>query len=1678
MNQRILLLSAFFLASQWVLSGQNYIMNGTPINDCNGFFLDSGGGNGAYGPNENFTTTICPDLSTGTHIRLNFSGVDVAGGDFLCFFDGPDATAPPLGCSNEYLPGAPFIIQATAANPSGCLTVTFTSDASGQGAGWAAAIECIPACQIITAVLNSVLVNSVLITDLTDTTYIDICPGDQVTFSGNGLYPQNGVLYNHSDFTSSFEWTFGDGATGLGLNTSRIYNEPGGYIVQLTITDQFGCTNTNYLSQRVRVATLPEFSLSQDWDNTICVGDTIAIGATVNADSSSSVLTVLPPTEGSFISAGVRSDSLPLPDGTGAAYTSSVFFSQFSPGQVLTDINDLLGICVNMEHSYLRDLEISISCPDGTSVTLHNFAGQTGGEVFLGEPFEADEGFNPPIPGVGFDYCWVPGAPNPTWIQYANMFAPQTLPAGDYSSFQPLTNLLGCPLNGEWTITVNDLWAVDNGYIFSLSVNFDPDIYPALEVFTPNYIDWEWDSIPSITYFSQDSIQASPANAGVAAYSFFIYDDFGCTWETSVPVTILPFTHPDCYNCLDNINPVPDTTVCPGDPVTLDIGVAPQAPAVTFEAYENYSFGFANHPHTNPFLSRINVNSIIPTVITNPVQDIASVCFDLNTNFLSDIIVRLQAPNGVVMELTSNNGGSSDFYTNTCFTPTSIVPITAGVTPFTGNYQPEGAWATLNGAPINGEWRLQVSDGAGLSFFGTFNWWSITFNTQNNINYSWTPNNTLSCTDCPDPVAAPLASTSYFAQSIDSYSCLSYDTIQVLVSPPIPAPVVACDASQAGEAFFSWTQVDTFIQYEVNVNNQGWEPANGPLSHLVTGLPNGALATIQVRVVNDGSFCDALIGFSDCITCTVDVTVVSSSPVLCAGECNGSVQLLGVGGLPPFTFTVMSVDGTYSQTQAANGLFSNLCPGAHIGIVEDVGGCLDTVAFVIGDATPLSLSVVETESVSCFGDNDGVATAIPSGGTGVYSYIWSDPIAQILPSAILLFAGPVSVTVTDGNGCQITGSTVIQQPQELTLTPSSAPVLCFGGATGSGQVSVSGGTYPYSYLWNNPAGTTDSIVANLPAGVYAVEVTDANGCETSATINVTQPAAALTASAVQIDTSCFGLNQGQAQVVASGGTGGPNYAYAWSNGGSSATAGDLAPQNYTVTVTDVNGCQASASVLIAQYQVMQIAVIFSPVSCFGSMDGELAVTAVSGGSNSGILTYSWSSDPNLNSEVISGLAGGQTYGVTVTDDQGCSASQSVALSEPSPMSIQLNAQDALCFGDATGSATVSSVLNATGPVTYEWGPGANSQTTQTALNLEAGSFTVTVTDILGCTASGAIQVNQPPPLNAAFAVSPNPCFGFQTGAASATASGGVGGYQYAWSNGANGMAISALASGWYELTLTDANGCTLVDSVEVTQPDPISPTLTIQNVSCSGGRNGRISAAVEGGTGPFLYSLNGETYTGSSTLVGLYAGDYTLFIRDANGCIWIDDLEVLEPLPLELTILQAPEVTINLGETITLGAFTENNQGPAVITWSAPYDGTLSCLVCDETVSNTENTITYQAFAIDSAGCRAEASVIVRVNKERIILVPTGFSPNGDGVNDRLLVHGQEGTIITTFRIFDRWGELVFEALNFPANDPGIGWDGVFKGQLMNSGAFLWQVDALFIDGHRQSFKGTTTIVR
>jgi len=323
------------------------------------------------------------------------------------------------------------------------------------------------------------------------------------------------------------------------------------------------------------------------------------------------------------------------------------------------------------------------------------------------------------------------------------------------------------------------------------------------------------------------------------------------------------------------------------------------------------------------------------------------------------------------------------------------------------------------------------------------------------------------------------------------------------------------------------------------------------------------------------------------------------------------------------------------------------------------------------------------------------------------------------------------------------------------------------------------------------------------------------------------------------------------------------------------------------------------------------------------------------------------------------------------------------------------------------------------------------------------------------------------------------CFGESTGSIKATSLGGVGPYQVVWETSTTGNDVSGLAAGLYRLTVTDANGCTLSTQEGVREPaQPLTGTATMIEPSCYGGYDGRVLLTGLGGTKPYRYALNDKPYNGSTVQIGITAGEYLPQLIDANNCpLTLAPLVVTQPDPI--TVDLGPDIQIELGEDTPLQAVVLGARGNVEYSWTPADSEWLSCMDCrNPSVYNLVFTRYFTLVVKDSAGCRANDQIRVSIEKNRKVFVPTGFSPNGDFNNDLLLVHGQTGYKALDFKVFDRWGELVFELKDFAVNDDTQGWDGTFRGQNCEVGVYVWVLEVEFNDGVREVFKGNTTLIR
>ena len=1561
-------LLAFILLIPVLLSGQNYVMNGTPITDCTGTFYDPGGSAGNYGNNQNFSTTICSDGGGGTHIRLSFSGADLAPGDVLCFYDGTSAAAPLLSCAADYPVGQPFVVQATATNPSGCLTVVFQSNTSGVASGWAAAISCVASCQTILADLVSTNPASLPL----DTGWIDICPGERVFFTGAGLYPQNNFAYAQSDFTTSFEWNFGDGGISYGPNTSHRFTEPGGYLVQLTLTDTLGCKNSNLISQRIRVASKPDFGLQGVGQ--ICAGDTLYLNASVDTSLSGTIVSVIPVT-GTFDAESSRSDSLPLPDGTGELYETSIFLTNFSPGQVLVSANDLQSICVNIEHSWMRDLEITLTCPSGQQIILHDHPGNIGGQVFLGEPNDNDN-FNP-VPGLGYDYCWTPNAPNPTWIQYANNTGVGTLPPGDYSTFDPIIDLVGCPLNGEWTIGVTDLWAADNGYIFNWSIAFQDFLYPNIETFTPQFVTWGWNNHPSIFFSTADSLAASPQNAGSAGYRFSVTDDFGCTWDTLVNVAVLPPTHPNCYTCASNFPVLRDTVICAGDPVSLDVtSSTPTTQEVRFESYPDYRIGNANHPNSNPYLSPISVNSVGYNFLTNPIQQITSVCLDLETDFASDINLFLRAPGGQQLMLSTGNGGSGDNYKVTCFSPTATVPIIGQAAPFNGTFIPEGNWNALAGAAVTGNWSLVVSDGFAPAQFGRLLQWSIGFNTQNNVVYNWSNAASLSCNNCPNPSASPLDTTQYVLTATDAFNCIHTDTVVVQVRNFFPAPTGLL-VFQLGlnTMTWVWNAVPGALGYEVSVNGGPWEmPNNGALSHIVSGVLVGETVDISVRSIAPNACVPEVVSASSVFpNCIMFGNVFSQTAVPCWDDTTGSV-ILSVSNA---TFPVLFFVDTLSNPFLNGDILNILSGGPHSIIILDALGCRDTVNFVISAPPPIVVNALGM-NVLCNGDNSGTLTATATGGTGNVAFAWRNCLGGSTlggPNQDDLFAGCYEVTATDANGCTQTASVTLTEPPAYVFVTAQDSVSCAGLSDGGASVSVTGGLSPYTYLWDNNALT--STATGFSAGFHFVTVTDANLCSVTTFVEVLEPPVLSVLNVISSNATCFSLQNGSATVLVSGGV--MPYTYLWNDPAVQTTqqASMLGSGPYSVIVTDQNGCANQGAVTITAPPELALTVQNVQAEiCAGDCTGQATLTP-SGGV--GGYAADWADNGIPDQFSVTNLCPG-VYPVTLSDNNGCTETTQVSILAAVPLVVSFVETDPLCLGAQNGSIDAS-IIGGSTPYLYQWSTGSAMEDLQ---NLPCGPYLLTLTDGVGCVQNYSVDLNCPSSIVVTnISMQSVGCFGANNGAATVMALGGVGNISYAWddNNLQTTPTATNLSAGTYAVTVTDANGCNTSTSIVVTQPNALTVSSLTTNASCLNAGDGTATAQAMGGTSPYQYQWAATLTT--QTIQNLAAGTFTVTVTDANLCTATAIAAIGQPsMSVTATATQTRFACRGASDGEASVSATGGNGAPFTFIWSNGQVG--------GGASNLATGV-YTVTATDGKGCRGTQTVAVQQLDS--IKVLTAYTP-------------------------------------------------------------------------------------
>ncbi len=668
-----------------------------------------------------------------------------------------------------------------------------------------------------------------------------------------------------------------------------------------------------------------------------------------------------------------------------------------------------------------------------------------------------------------------------------------------------------------------------------------------------------------------------------------------------------------------------------------------------------------------------------------------------------------------------------------------------------------------------------------------------------------------------------------------------------------------------------------------------------------SGLFENLVAGAHNIIVRDFNLCQSNIPVNLTQPASPLAVTASHTDVLCMGGVTGTATAIPSGGTAPYTYSWNTVP---VQTSS---IATGLPAGNYTVTVQDNNGCVSLFMVTISQPSATLTAALAEIDVSCDGGNNGSINLTVSNGISPISYLWSNGATTEDLNGIA--AGTYSVSVTDANGCAAAASGIINQPAALTGNIIATDAACFGESTGKCHLTVSGGTLPYTFLWDNGAVTED--IDNLAAGNYSTTVTDSHNCTVVISASVSQPSSALVSSiASKSDVTVYGGNDGSATASGSGGT--PPYQYSINSGAFQATGtfSSLSAGTYTLTVRDAGMCTSDVSVTITQPWIPLTANIISQtnVSCQGGSNGSITVAGWGG-----TLPYLYSIDGGLfqASGTFGSLSAG-TYIITVRDVALDLFDVELTISENEAINITVSGEDIYCYGGSTGSVTAVAT-GGIAPYSYSWNT-TPAQYTSTANGLQAGTYTVTVTDTNGCTASNDVIISQPA-VDMAISITQDNvlCSGGATGSATAVVTGGLEPFIYSWDTPSEETkeTVTDLSAGTYNITVTDSYGCIKTGTVNITEPQPLAVESSITSASCPDTGDGSITLTVTGGSAPYNVNWTGGITTQNRQNV--LPGRYSAVVTDMNNC--------------EESIVVDVDYTYSFGCVLIQQVITPNNDG-------------------------------------------------------------------------------------------------------------------------------------------------------
>ncbi len=840
-----------------------------------------------------------------------------------------------------------------------------------------------------------------------------------------------------------------------------------------------------------------------------------------------------------------------------------------------------------------------------------------------------------------------------------------------------------------------------------------------------------------------------------------------------------------------------------------------------------------------------------------------------------------------------------------------------------------------------------------------------------------------------------------------------------------PFPLVCCDATACPAGPFCHT--DAPVTLSSTSSGGTWSG---------TGITNASTGAFSPAVAGPGThtITHTLACGSDQITIVVNDCAMLSVCI----ETNG--QYTVSGGTGPHTWE----SGVPFQncTQCFFGICNPLCPGFPdttwttfaTGTTVTPPGTFPlrvrdsgVNSFLITSAANLpncstmvcpTITVnILTQTNTCPGTSNGSATVNATGGTTPYTYNWQ-PGSLNGASQSGLAAGAYTIVATDANNCTGTTTVTITSPSAINLSTSKTDATCAGN-NGTASVTASGGTPSYSYVWSN--GPTTASISGLAPGNYTVTVRDNNNCSATASVTISSSGGATVTLASQTNISCYGAGNGAINISVTGGA--SPYTFAWTNSATTEDISGLAPGSYTVSVTDNNSCVSVLTATITQPDSISATGAITNGGC-GTPTGAIDLS-VSGGT----APYSYSWTGGATTQDLTNIPSGN-YSVTITDNNSCTKTLSFVLTAPGTYTVTLTPVSTSCPGVDDGSISLSTT-GGTSPFQYLWNTSATSQN---LTGLASGSYSVTVTDNNNCTVSASVTVGSLPQITFNTSITKTLCEDGNNGGIKLSPAGGTPPYSADWSNLDTSLSIQNLSPGVYDVTVTDANGCTRDTSIALTSVSQYQIELVVTNTSCDGSEPGSVQVNVLSPTTP-PYSFVWNTSDTADIITNLTPGEYSVTVTDSLSCLRMDSAVVAVGGGL-LIAEEVMDVTCPGRDdgaiTVTVTGGTEPyvyvwNTGATTASLQNISEGVYTLVVTDQNDCSGSDTILVSA---DSSGT---------IDCDTLIIYDI-FSPNGDGTNDLWIIDGLTSYPDNEVQIFNRWGNKVFEAKPYNNN-----WDGTSK---------------------------------